>query len=191
MVTLGEHSTVHDNDAELLEREKRRNLSGAQHKTSSTIEDAPGWNEYLASASEAHVKVCCTRTPPVVMVDDVSDEDLQADRSNTSINDLQEKTVKHIYARHHPDDDRPGATGAMYVRDEVAGPLGSAQVGEFEVVVDSDRGDVDADGRTVARRVVREEKVEVKREPSPTESETYVLTLAHGAMKVRADQGIY
>jgi len=42
---------------QVLEREKRRNLNGSQHKTSTPIDDAPGWNEGLASASEAHVKV--------------------------------------------------------------------------------------------------------------------------------------
>lgn len=39
-----------------LEREKRRNLSGT-HLENSTNDDAPGWNENLASESEAHVKV--------------------------------------------------------------------------------------------------------------------------------------
>ena len=66
---------MHDNDPEVrllatthpdllqnlllqtLEREKRRNLNGNQHKTSTPIDDAPGWNEDLATASEAHVKV--------------------------------------------------------------------------------------------------------------------------------------
>ncbi|KIK34636.1 hypothetical protein CY34DRAFT_812794, partial [Suillus luteus UH-Slu-Lm8-n1] len=42
---------------QMLERGKRRNLSGTQHETSTPIDDAPGWNEDLASASEAHVKV--------------------------------------------------------------------------------------------------------------------------------------
>ncbi|KAL4066913.1 hypothetical protein J3A83DRAFT_4260547 [Scleroderma citrinum] len=131
-------SSVHGNDAELLEREKHRNLSGRQ-QTSSSIENAPGWNECLATTSEANVK---------------------ADRSTTPISDLQEKTINHLYARHHPDE-RPEATGATYTRDEVAGPLGSAQVGEFEGIVDPDL--VDSDGRMVARRVVREVKTEIKK----------------------------
>lgn len=43
---------------QLLEREKHRNLTQSQHKTSTPHKkDAPGWNEYLASASEANVKV--------------------------------------------------------------------------------------------------------------------------------------
>lgn len=45
---------------QMLERGKRRNLSGIQHETSTPIDDAPGWNEDLASASEAHVKVLST-----------------------------------------------------------------------------------------------------------------------------------
>ena len=44
---------------QLLEEEKRRNLRGEQHKTSTPHpKHAPGWNESLASASEAYVKVC-------------------------------------------------------------------------------------------------------------------------------------
>lgn len=72
------NSTMHDNDPEVrktpldvspteshayllniwqvLEREKRRTLSGEQHKTPH-IDGAPGWNEHLASSAEAHVKV--------------------------------------------------------------------------------------------------------------------------------------
>lgn len=50
---------MHDNDPELLEREKRKNLEKKQHLTSTPHEStAPGWNEHLASSSEAHVKVC-------------------------------------------------------------------------------------------------------------------------------------
>lgn len=86
----------------------------------------------------------------------------QADKTTTSIRDLQEKTINHLYSRHHPDE-RPEATGATYLRDEVTGPLGSAQVGEFEEVADSVLGSVDSDGRTVTRRAIREEKVEIRK----------------------------
>lgn len=68
-------STMHDNDPEvgvlccvrcadqlmkkqILELEKNRNLRGIQHKTSTPHAHAPGWNEHLASASEASIKVC-------------------------------------------------------------------------------------------------------------------------------------
>lgn len=37
--------------------EKQRNLSNKQHRTSTPLSNAPGWNEHLASASEASVKV--------------------------------------------------------------------------------------------------------------------------------------
>jgi hypothetical protein len=40
----------------VLEREKQKNLSKDQWNTSSLYQHAPGWNEYLASESEAHVK---------------------------------------------------------------------------------------------------------------------------------------
>lgn len=48
---------MHDNDPELLEQEKQRNLQQKQHLTSTPHEHAPGWNEYLASTSEAYTKV--------------------------------------------------------------------------------------------------------------------------------------
>ena len=33
-------------------------MKKTQHETSTPIKNAPGWNEYLASHSEAAVKVC-------------------------------------------------------------------------------------------------------------------------------------
>ncbi|KAH9950006.1 hypothetical protein B0H21DRAFT_832935 [Amylocystis lapponica] len=116
-------SSTHGNDPEVLDREKHRNLSSTQHKTSTTIGNAPGWNEYLASASEAAVK---------------------ADRSDHNIGDMQSKTVKHIKERHHSADSAEpveqatntarmsngGSTEshqATYERDEISGPLGSAE----------------------------------------------------------------
>ena len=50
-------STMSDNDPLVLETEKRRNLQNVQHKTSTPHEHAPGWNEDLATVSEAVVKV--------------------------------------------------------------------------------------------------------------------------------------
>jgi hypothetical protein len=48
---------IHDNDPEILEREKQRNLRNEQHETSTPHKHAPGWNEHLASTSEAYTKV--------------------------------------------------------------------------------------------------------------------------------------
>ncbi|OJA17105.1 hypothetical protein AZE42_02610 [Rhizopogon vesiculosus] len=160
-------STMHDNDPEILEREKRRNLAGNQHKTSTPHDDAPGWNEDLASTSEAHVK---------------------ADRSSASINDLQRKTINYINARHQPEEVMDHREAA-YLRDEVSGPLGTARVGEFEGIVgasdlgiDHEGTDIDSDGRVIKRHVVREETTtEVVREPNPTASEA----------NVKADRGEY
>ena len=50
---MGAHSHVSDDDPAILTREKQRNLEG---KTISTIPNAPGWNEELASDSELRVK---------------------------------------------------------------------------------------------------------------------------------------
>ncbi|KAJ7707637.1 hypothetical protein B0H17DRAFT_898180, partial [Mycena rosella] len=89
---------MHDNDPETLETEKSRNLSGTQYKTSTPHKHAPGWNEHLASASEASVK---------------------ADKAFGSPNDLQKTTIEYIQSRHSPDE-------ATYLRDEVSGPLSGA-----------------------------------------------------------------
>ncbi|KAJ7285055.1 hypothetical protein C8J57DRAFT_1290309 [Mycena rebaudengoi] len=97
-------STMHDNDPLILEEEKQRNLSGTQHKTSTPHKHAPGWNEHLASASEASVK---------------------ADKSTGSPSDLQRTTVDYIQSRHSPDE-------ATYLRDEVSGPLSGAKSEEHE-----------------------------------------------------------
>lgn len=44
--------------SQVLEREKHRNLSGKHRSENPALhEHAPGWNENLASASEATVKV--------------------------------------------------------------------------------------------------------------------------------------
>ncbi|PAV16033.1 hypothetical protein PNOK_0765300 [Pyrrhoderma noxium] len=85
-------SSVHGNDPDTIEREKMRNLSGKQHKTSSTHEYAPGWNEYLATNSEAAVK---------------------ADKDGSESPDvLQKRSVEHIMARHHEDDVTAGSMEA-------------------------------------------------------------------------------
>ncbi|KAF7312383.1 hypothetical protein MIND_00251600 [Mycena indigotica] len=92
-------STMHDNDPELLELEKKRNMAGIQHRTSTPHKHAPGWNEHLASASEASLK---------------------ADKADGSPIDLQGTTVEYIQARHSPDE-------AADLLDQVNGPLSSAK----------------------------------------------------------------
>ena len=90
----------------MLEEEKQKNLSNKQHKTSSPHEHAPGWNEHLASASEAHVK---------------------ADKSvDTSVETLTRQTIERVKHRHHADDVTIG-TEAVYEKDEIEGPLKSAR----------------------------------------------------------------
>jgi hypothetical protein len=59
---LPRHSSSHvsNDDPDVIELEKKRNLSKQQGKTSTPHEFAPGWNEHLASVSEAYVKVLST-----------------------------------------------------------------------------------------------------------------------------------
>ncbi|KAK7050909.1 hypothetical protein VNI00_005021 [Paramarasmius palmivorus] len=97
---------MHDNDPLTLETEKQRNLNRQQHKTSTPHhEHAPGWNEPLATASEASVK---------------------ADRSASRPEEMQNKTVDYILSRHNPDD-RAQSTQSTLLKDAVEGPLSSAE----------------------------------------------------------------
>ncbi|KAG6851113.1 hypothetical protein H0H93_000993 [Arthromyces matolae] len=124
---------MHGNDPETLEKEKVRNLADQQHLTSSPHKNAPGWNETLASESEATVK---------------------ADRSESaSTVELQEQTVEYVRSRYSPDD-RRGPTTAEYSRDEVSGPLSQARGHE-----DSKDGDQTTVKSKKTRVVVEDDSV--------------------------------
>ncbi|KAJ7578139.1 hypothetical protein C8J56DRAFT_356869 [Mycena floridula] len=99
-------STRHGNDPEVLQREKERNLSSKSQNKTSPHEHAPGWNEHLASDSEASVK---------------------ADRStHASGEQLQNDTVNHLQSRHEED----GANFSTDDKESMSGPLSSAGPGE-------------------------------------------------------------
>ncbi|KAF8442451.1 hypothetical protein L210DRAFT_3536637 [Boletus edulis BED1] len=117
------------------DREKRPTLP----PNPSFIDNAPGWNEDLATTSEAFVK---------------------ADRESTTLDEMAQKTVDYMQSHHDPEN---AQTHATYAREEIGGPLGTAGVGEFEGVVGkddlgpSDDVQVESDGRVVTRRVARQE----------------------------------
>ncbi|PPQ69313.1 hypothetical protein CVT25_005914 [Psilocybe cyanescens] len=118
---------MHDNDPELLEKEKHRNLNrNLNDKTSTPHEHAPGWNELLASASEAAVK---------------------ADRSDGGPQEMQTRTVEHLRAR-RSETDGESSTTAHYSRDTVSGPLSGA-TGKEEVIVKQGKVVVDMLGADV------------------------------------------
>jgi hypothetical protein len=101
---------MHDNDPEVLEREKRRNLARHPYQTSSPHVHSPGWNETLATASEANVK---------------------ADQDASSPGDLASRTVAHLKAKNAPEE----VAAVTDDPDEVSGPLRSA-TGTASVDVD-------------------------------------------------------
>ncbi|GHJ90002.1 hypothetical protein NliqN6_6404 [Naganishia liquefaciens] len=73
--SMPERSQMSGGDAKKLEQEKQKNLSGQQK--SPHPEKAPGWNETLASESEAVIK---------------------AEHSEPeSIDKLQKETVEHVH----------------------------------------------------------------------------------------------
>ncbi|KAJ1307886.1 hypothetical protein OPQ81_001965 [Rhizoctonia solani] len=91
------------NDPDVLEREKHKNLRGEQH---STHNHAPGWNELLASDSEAAIK---------------------ADQATGSPEDMAKSTLEYV-KKQHPDvwtDTIRDHTNAPYMKDAVEGPLGA------------------------------------------------------------------
>ncbi|KAF9267830.1 hypothetical protein L218DRAFT_955014 [Marasmius fiardii PR-910] len=134
-------STVHENDPVTLETEKQRNLSRTQHTTSTPHRDAPGWNESLASSSEASIK---------------------ADRSGGIPS--QEETVEYIRRRHSPDD--RDNTEASFARDTVEGPLGTAR-DEVSGPLGTAEGRDDAE--TLVKKTIREVTTEIKRPATSSE----------------------
>ncbi|CAE6466741.1 unnamed protein product [Rhizoctonia solani] len=97
------YTSQQTNDPEILEREKHRNLRGEQH---SPHTHAPGWNELLASDSEAHIK---------------------ADKATGNPEEMAKSTLEYV-RKQHPDtwsETIREHTNAPYVRDAVEGPLGA------------------------------------------------------------------
>nr|BAH56663.1 hypothetical protein [Coprinopsis cinerea] len=132
-------STMHDNDPEVLEREKQRNLSGAMGKTAEMFDFAPGWNETLASASEAHIK---------------------ADKSSGNPIDLQRRTVEFLRVNNDPENRE--ATTAFYLKDEVTGPLQTAQ--GHDDGLNSNQNEYNVDGKRVSGRRTEKIEKEIERE---------------------------
>ncbi|KAK1215210.1 hypothetical protein PQX77_022198 [Marasmius sp. AFHP31] len=90
-------SSRHENDPDTLETEKQRNLNRTQDQTSTPHKKhAPGWNEHLASDSEASVK---------------------ADRNGDGPS--AEETIEQVHSRHNPDAPLEAKSG----KEEVKGPL--------------------------------------------------------------------
>jgi len=99
-------STMHENNPEVLEREKQRNLAGKQFgKMPETHDFAPGWNETLASTSEAHVK---------------------ADKAGGTPLEMQRKTVEYMKIHSDPENRENSTSAAAGDKDEVTGPLQTA-----------------------------------------------------------------
>ncbi|TFK75195.1 hypothetical protein BDN72DRAFT_562515 [Pluteus cervinus] len=137
---------MHDNDPEILEVEKRRNLYGIQHRTSTPLRSAPGWNEPLATASEANVK---------------------ADKCTVTMSEMQERTVEYVKGRHNPDE-RIESTTASYTKDEVEGPLSGR--GNEALAQSHESGTVHKDvehhaNPTASEEAVKADRGEVESEP--------------------------
>ncbi|KAI0041174.1 hypothetical protein FA95DRAFT_1501821 [Auriscalpium vulgare] len=149
-------STMHDNDPEVLDREKRRSLARHGYQTSSPIDHAPGWNEHLASSSEAYVK---------------ADQDL----SNPA--ELAKRTAAHMTAK-HSSEERMESSSASYDRDEVGGPLKSAAGMHGEV--DEYEEELSDHDNQWHHRVVKERTVieDVKKVSSGVTGRRFILTRA-------------
>ncbi|KAF4613764.1 hypothetical protein D9613_007590 [Agrocybe pediades] len=130
-------STMHDNDPDLLEREKARNLSGRTGKQfGSPHEHAPGWNEKLASSSEAAVK---------------------ADRSDGTTIELQSRTVEHMKSSRAVEADEE-STNSASSRDSVEGPLSGARSEVEKVIVKKGQVLVDMLGADFIEKEIEKEK---------------------------------
>ncbi|CEL55743.1 hypothetical protein RSOLAG1IB_01755 [Rhizoctonia solani AG-1 IB] len=102
------YTSQRTNDPDVLEKEKYKNLRGEQHSPHS---NAPGWNEALASDSEAHIK---------------------ADKATgTTPQEMASSTLEYM-KKQHPDswsDTIREHTNAPYIKDSVQGPLGALAQG--------------------------------------------------------------
>src|SRR5258706_8330791 len=99
---LPRHSRSHisNGDADIIELEKSRNLSKQQGKTSTPHEFAPGWNEHLASVSEAYVKVLSTLAFVELIVQLTTFSGGQSDRCLTRPSNKSSYLVRSL-ERHH------------------------------------------------------------------------------------------
>jgi len=147
---------------QVLEREKRRNLSRHPYQTSSPFDHSPGWNELLASTSEANVKVRrpCWYSLLSFYVPFVAP---QADQDTTPPHDLASRTVAHIKAKISAEENISSGT-ARFDRDEVSGPLKSA-IGTDGVIDidDSFEDEVKEQEGAWTHKVKREQYVKVRR----------------------------
>lgn len=135
---------------QVLEREKIRNLTKS-HRKLSPHEHAPGWNEKLASASEAAVKVRPRMSLRVSFSFVVNFLIRKADRSTGKAEELVKTTLDHFRVGEEAERDNTESTTASYAREEVDGPLKG--VGKEEVTIERDETVVDRDG---TNRVVKE-----------------------------------
>ncbi|KAF8606497.1 hypothetical protein BDV93DRAFT_604474 [Ceratobasidium sp. AG-I] len=91
-------------DADVIEREKQKNLQGRQH---SPHKHAPGWNEALATDAEATIK---------------------ANQANVTPEEMTRGTVEHL-RKQHPDSladqVRDHINAPSSLKDVVEGPLGA------------------------------------------------------------------
>ncbi|WVQ78183.1 hypothetical protein IAT38_000266 [Cryptococcus sp. DSM 104549] len=85
------YASKHDNDPDVLAREKARNLKGTQDSSAPHKEHAPGWNEHLASDAEANIKAD------------------QAGPEGKPGKELQDATIGHTHKHHHSEHGRAGA----------------------------------------------------------------------------------
>jgi len=117
-----------DNDPEVLEREKQRNLhekhddSAHPHK-----KHAPGWNEPLASHSEANIKA---DQAPVSSPEELQKQSTEYIRKRHHAEGVVEQVSETVSDAMHKVADKVGdlahsASGtASDVKDQVEGPLG-------------------------------------------------------------------
>ena len=125
-----------------MEREKRRNLSGQQFGHSDPVKHAPGWNESLASSSEARIK---------------------ADQDESSPSELAAQTINYVKKKYDPEE-RGAATNADYPKEEVSGPLRDALGKAASLAAGSDADTVVVKEGTVILQKQRPKHVEVELE---------------------------
>ncbi|KAK4687219.1 hypothetical protein P7C73_g2905, partial [Tremellales sp. Uapishka_1] len=110
-------SHVHGGDPDVIAHEKAKNLSGTQDSSAPHKDHAPGWNETLASDSEASIKA-----------------DQAAPGTGGPTKEMQDSTVKHTHDKHHNVDE----TDRTH---KIHNAKGNAEMTGSEDAVKADRGE--------------------------------------------------
>ncbi|KAG8983274.1 hypothetical protein FRB90_006156 [Tulasnella sp. 427] len=139
-VTSASH--VSGNDPETMEREKERSLKKHPNQHAPHDKHAPGWNEKLASVSEASVKADQATTESPEELTKVTVEYIKKTHSDDAGDTIQKATTTAFEAA-----DRAVHQEAVYDKEEIEGPLGGKGTGSVKIEREEVEGPLGSAGK--------------------------------------------